>query len=124
MRTDVAPGQDVAVYAKDKWQPAKLVEVGRKWAKVTLGGKSYITKVPATAVRPLTTVQKQHAHTKVQEPVKHEVGLHLVEEDHYLKIKNGDRLVALFIKKYAKNAHIAFEAMKNAGSEVVAELNW
>lgn len=113
MRTDVKPGEDVMVFAKNKWQPAKLVEMGRKWAKVGLNGKSYFTKVPATAVKALTIEQAQHAHTKVEEAPKEAVAVVvLVEEEHYIKIKQGGNTIGIFIKRYRKEAQAAFEAIR------------
>lgn len=109
MRTDVEAGKNVSAYIKDKWQPVLLVELGYKWAKVRIGGKNYNSKVLATALRPIS---QERSVVATVEPVKIE-GLRIEEDEHYVKIKNGNHTVAVFVRHYKQAAQVAFEAIKN-----------
>lgn len=101
-------GDNVQVYNKDKWRPAKLNETGRKWCKVTIGTNDHQSKVLMTSIRPLVTV----ATPKVV--LEQSVGLWIVEDEHYVKLKDGTVTLGLFVLKFKTEALIAFEAIKKA----------
>ena len=106
-------GEQVNVYIRDKWRPAELVSVGRKWSFVMLDGRQ--RRVPKGAVKPWIATQSM-AEMVAKESLQ-EQGWTMAKVDGFWKIKKDGKTVVVTPGAYEKEMKICFDALKGAGRE-------
>lgn len=104
-------GDTVSAYARDKWRPGVLKEIGRKWAYVQLNGNDFKSKVPIGAVRPLLGLQEAQPSAPPPEPNAPDE-LARVKEDGWWKIKRGARMICIMPGAYDSEMEAIFEALQ------------
>ena len=115
-------GDEISVMFQDKWQTAKLLELGRKWAQVKFSHRKRNSKVPVGSLRaikrpdsyqkPVTKAPVQATPVSSQARYGNPAELHMDHFDMFYRIRDGSKPIATVVSYYKEEAMVMFEAVK------------
>lgn len=118
MKSEYKNGQDVMVFFRDKWRPAKLIFIGRKWATVALNGRTRHSKVAIAAIRtieakpPAPSPSLSLTPSPSSAPPESAEGIRLDEFDSYVRIRDGAIILCAIAKAHRELAEELVAALK------------